>query len=84
MNPHNTRPVQFWCDGRSHFVDCIDAPTLTADGLRLKVAANVEGWYQLFMEKGDSNDEAIRDGQSVVLNADGSSKFYSIPPTVAA
>lgn len=81
-----TRKVQFWCDGRSHFVDCIDAPTLTADGLRLKAAAGVHGQYQLFLECGAApdGDQAIGDGQAVVLNADGSSTFYAVPPTVAA
>ena len=81
MSLNNTRPVQFWCDGRSHFVDCIDAPTLTTDGMRLKTAANVDGWYTLMRECESGEDAAIGDGQAVVLNADGSSKFYAVPPT---
>lgn len=84
--PKGHRRVGFWCDGKQFEVVCIDAPTLTADGMQLKTATNTGGWYQLFLERDDNvdGDLAIGDSQAVVLNADGSTKLYAVPPTVAA
>lgn len=78
---HPTRRVPFWVDGRGCYVDCIDAPTLTATGLDLKAAANVHGQYQLMLERADDADLAIGDAQAVALDARGHTQFYAVPPT---
>lgn len=81
--PEGCRYVGFSCDGRRHQVICREAPTLTASGLDLKTAADVEGVYTLMQESETDSmaDQPIGDGQAAVLATDGSSKFYAVPPT---
>jgi len=65
----------------THVVSCPDAPTLTASGCAIKVAAGINYIYQLYLEEeGTTPDRQIGDSHAVVFPEGRRLTFFAVPP----
>lgn len=73
----NHRPYFFFVDGTKY-----ESEQSSLTGADIKVRANVNPTYQLFLEaEGNDPDKAISDGEGIDLSDKGKPKhFYAVPP----
>lgn len=67
--------------GRVCWAECAYAPTLTATGFAIKLAAEIPISYELrFDRDAFGGNRAIADAEAVVLQPNGRSRFIGVPP----
>jgi len=69
--------VPFLMDGIRCSIECPDWPTLTAHAEGIRQASDTRAYLTIYSEK---QDEPLNMEHSVILERDGSTRFFSVPP----